>query len=240
MKPRHTRVGSGLTTVVGAIVVGLSASVASSSGQGLPAALVEGGWKEITFDGKMPNRYRACGDACIAVETQSSVSMIGRPVTVDLGRERWLNWEWRIEAWPVDTDLSRKGGDDRAIAVYVGFKYDPDSATLAETLLRPFVELSQGADAPGRGISYVWAGGETPESLMRNPYQEATSAIIVTRTADDPIGEWIMESRDVIADYARAFDAEPTGVTHVLISADSDDTGADNAASVRNITFDDG
>lgn len=204
---------------------------------GLPPALVERGWEEITFEGKTPNRYRVCGDDCIAIETQSSVSMIGKPVAVNLDQQSRLQWAWRIEAPPVDTDLSRKGGDDRAVAVYVGFAFDPDNSSLSELLLRPLVELIRGEDAPGRGISYVWAGDIEAGATFRNPYQKSAAAIIVSRTAADPVGEWVMESRNVAADYRRVFGDDPTAVTHLLISADSDDTGVANRASVRSLMF---
>ena len=210
---------------------------AVASGTNLAAELVEQGWEEIVFDGKTPNRYDSCGAGCVEIETRSSVSMIGKTVDVDISRQRWLDWEWRIEEPAVETDLTKKGGDDRSVAVYVGFEYDPDSASLSETLLRPFVELSQGDDAPGRGISYVWGGERSGADVFRNPYQKNSAAVFISRTAEDPTGEWLMESRDVVADYERAFGVAPTGVTHILISADSDDTGADNRAAVRNIQF---
>lgn len=206
----------------------------------LPGFLVEDGWEEITFDNKTPNRYFACGDDCIGIETHASVSMIGRPVQFAPGATPVIEWEWRIESPVVESDLTTKGADDRAVAVYVAFAYDPESATFAEKLFRPVVELLRGDDAPGRGISYVWAGFGEPGDEFPSPYQSDSSAIIVGRNAAAPVGEWLSEMFDVAADYERIFGNPAPLVTHVLLSADSDDTDGANRALVRNLRFKEG
>tara|TARA_R110002124_G_scaffold52025_1_gene149983 strand:- start:3881 stop:4129 length:249 start_codon:yes stop_codon:yes gene_type:complete len=60
-------------------------SLAVAGGDALPADLAARSWEQMTFDGKRANRYSACGDHCIAVDTDSSVSLIGRPA----------RWTWR-------------------------------------------------------------------------------------------------------------------------------------------------
>lgn len=203
----------------------------------LPQALADEGWEEITFDGKVPNHYEVCGDGCVRVETDHSVSMIGREVEVDLQVNQTLSWEWRIERPVLMSDLSKKGGDDRAIAVYIAFEFDPASASLGEILLRPVVKAFRGADAPGRGISYVWGGDQDRGTMVASPYQEDSAVIVIKRTSADPIGEWMTEQVDFVADYRQAFGVDPIGITHVLISADSDDVASPNRAEVRALRF---
>lgn len=145
----------------------VSASLASTEDR-LPRDLAEQGWEEITFDGKTTNTYASCGDGCVEILTRSSVSMIGREVMANLAEMPVLNWEWRIENLVAKSDLSKKGEDDRAVALYVTFPYDPDAASLSEKLLRPMVELARGKDAPGRVLSYVWGGfGKTGDVVER-------------------------------------------------------------------------
>ncbi len=196
------------------------------------------GWEEITFDGEKLNRFEACAEDCIAVETDESVSMIGRPVSVDLTTMPVLKWEWRIEQPVAASDLTAKGADDRAIAVYVTFPYDPDTASLAEKLLRPVVELARGRDAPSRMISYVWAGFGRRGELIESPYFGGVNAIVVMRNGGDKVGSWVVERADVMADHRRAFGYAPRTAAHLLIGADSDDTRTRGRARVRNIAFD--
>ena len=108
----------------------------------LPPELPTQGWEEITFDGKKFNRYVSCGADCIEIKTDASVSMIGRPVTADLSRVPALSWEWKVENPVVVSDLTIKGEDDRAVAVYVTFPYDPKTATLIEKLLRRIAQYN--------------------------------------------------------------------------------------------------
>jgi hypothetical protein len=135
------------------------------------------------------------------------------------------------------SDLTVKGRDDRAIALYLTFPYDPDTATLSEKFLRPLFELKRGKDAPGRVMSCVWGGFGTPGDMIKSPYFSDLNTMIICWTQADPVGRWITERFDVIADYRRAFGTTPRMVSGVLLSADSDYTGAGTHAYVRNVVF---
>ncbi len=213
-------------------------SLAVAGGDALPADLVARSWEQMTFDGKRANRYSACGGDCIAVDTDSSVSLIGRPVAVDLAQMPVLTWEWKVDRPVAATDLTVKGRDDRALALYVTFPYDPDTATFSESLLRPLVELARGVDAPARTLSYVWSGDTTtPGTVVASPYFGDVNVMIVARTGSAPLGIWLRETVDVAADHERVFGRRPLRASHVLIGADSDDTGSRNRGFVRGVSF---
>lgn len=205
--------------------------------EALPPELTAQAWEQMTFDGKRANRYRVCGTDCVEVNTDASVSLIGRAVTADLARMPVLTWEWKISEPVAATDLTVKGKDDRALAVYVTFPYDPDTATFSESLMRPLVELARGADAPARTLSYVWSGYGTPGAVVASPYFGDVNVMIVARTGDAPVRQWLRETVDVAADHERVFGRRPQRAAHVLIGADSDDTGTQNQGFVRGISF---
>jgi len=204
---------------------------------GLSAELTAQGWEEITFDGKRPNAYTSCGENCVEVQTQSSVSMIGKPVVVDIIDMPVISWEWKILQQVQPTDLATKGKDDRAAAVYVTFPYDPETSSFKERMMRPFVEMARGADTPGRVLSYVWGGFGESKDIVESPFFGGINAMIISRNEKAPIGDWLSEKFDVVADHERAFGYKPKAVSHVLLSADSDDTEATNHAFIRKIAF---
>lgn len=224
--------------ILGAGGMGLLVSAALAKSENLlPPDLSGQGWEEITFDGKTPNTYASCGDGCVEIVTNSSVSMIGRDVMATLAETPVLHWEWRIENPVPTSDLSKKGVDDRAVALYVTFPYDPDEASFSEKLLRPIVELARGKDAPGRVLSYVWGGFGKVGDAVESPFFGAMNAMIISRNQSAPVGEWVRERVDILADHERIFGSGPATTAHILLSADSDDTGTPNRAHVRRIEF---
>ena len=194
-------------------------------------------WEEIKFKGKVPNIFTSCGEGCIRIDTNISVSMIAREIDIDLVQAPILSWEWRIEKAPTFSDLSIKGKDDRAIALYVAFPYHSNHSSFSEKLLRPFVELKRGRDAPGRIISYVWSGFGRRNQIIESPYLSSAGVIIILRNELAKSGEWLRERVDVVSDYQRIFGIKPNMAKYILISSDSDDTQTSNQASIRSIEF---
>ena len=120
----------------------------------LTTALEKAGWSEFTFEDKPANQFlHPFGDTdIIQVDTDKSVSIVYLPFvkkTVNLKHKPILTFSWRRLGPVVDTNLTRKGGDDRTLAIYVAFPYKPEQASLKERLLRPFVEAREGSSAPG-------------------------------------------------------------------------------------------
>ena len=203
----------------------------------LAPGLKKQGWEEIVFDDKKPNTFSSCGQGCIEISTEMSVSMIGRTIDIDLSATPYLNWEWRVEKPLKVSDLTAKGKDDRVVALYVTFPYDSKYASFTEKLLRPMVELKRGRNAPGRVISYVWAGYGAPNQVIDSPFFGSAGAIIILRNLADKTGEWLSESVDVTSDYQRIFGMLPTRANYILIAGDGDDTKTRNQALVRGIRF---
>ena len=194
-------------------------------------------WDVITFDNKKPNRFGICGVGCIEAETAASVSIISKPVSIDLAKYPVFSWEWKIDRPVAISDLTVKGKDDRSVAVYVAFPYDPDKANFSEKISRTMIEIFQGSDAPGRSISYVWGGYGNPADVVKSPYYGTVNAMIIGRNQSAPVGDWIIEKMDLVADHKRIYGYVPTTVSHVSISADSDDIGGQRRSFVRNIEF---
>ena len=194
-------------------------------------------WEEIKFRGKAANIFTSCGEGCVKIDTNTSVSMIAREIDIDLEQAPILSWEWRIEKAATFSDLSIKGKDDRVVALYVAFPYNSEHSSFAEKLLRPFVELKRGRNAPGRIISYVWSGFGSRNQVIESPYLSPSGAIIILRNHLAKTGEWLRERVDVAADYHRIFGVKPDMANYILVSSDSDDTQTSNQASIRSIEF---
>lgn len=208
----------------------------------LDQALIQAGWSEFTFDDKHANRFaRPAGQPdVIQIDTDNSVSIAYLPFTarpVNLKRTPYLTFSWRRLGPGVDTDLTKKGGDDRTLAVYVAFPYQPKRASLKERLLRPFVEASEGADAPGRVLTYLWGGGKQRGRWFENPYTGSAGWMQILQLPSDPEQVWFSHQIDVRADFKDRFGYPAPNPSYIAIAADSDDTRTMFSAQVKTLGF---
>jgi hypothetical protein len=122
------------------------------------------------------------------------------------------------------TDLAKKGGDDRALAVYFAFA---DEDTSEQTDLLGLLREER-----GDLLVYVWGGIDRPGSVLPLPYFHARGTTMVKRAATAPKGVWFSEMADIRDDFRRAFGRAPGKLVAVAVSSDSDDTGDFNLAAV--------
>ena len=203
----------------------------------VPIAADLAGWRLFAFEGKAANRYRATAEGGIEVASAGSVSLLYHDVAPDMARTPCLAWRWRVDVSMPPTDIARKGGDDRPVAVYVTFPYDPDEASLGERMKRVLVELSQGHDTPGRVLVYMWGGRSPRGAVVQSPYLDSFGALVVLRPGDAPLGQWFTEEVDIARDYVRVFKRPARAPNQVAIGADSDDTGLQSLAQVAELRF---
>ncbi|MGI9506410.1 MAG: DUF3047 domain-containing protein [Geminicoccaceae bacterium] len=162
----------------------LSASLAAAEVQ---SSLSDLGWNEITFSNKMPNRFVALDDGGIEVSSDHGVSLLKKPVMVDLTKEPTLSWRWRVATSAPATDLSIRGDDDRSLAVYVAFPFVPEEAGFFERLERRVVERTMGKDTPWRVLAYVWGGlGERGDQVASPHMGDAAVMTILRPPAAQP------------------------------------------------------
>lgn len=217
----------------------LGAAVAAVAGivQAEDPALAAAGWQEIRFDALPSDRYSAGADGSIRVESDKAASMLFRAVEADPAKTPLLRWRWRVDSPAAVTDLTRKGGDDRSLAVYVGFRWEPEKASLWERMKRAVVEAKSGPGAPGRVIAYIWGGAQPAGSLSKSPYSGDGGWNVILRDGAAPLATWLDETVDVAADYARAFGSNAPEVTWIALFADGDDTASRVSGAVAGLDF---
>jgi len=197
--------------------------------------LARSGWRHLNFSGLPETRFASPAPGLLSVEAKGSSSLIYRRVPDAYGRKTLLSWRWRVDKAVPSTDLTRKGSDDRSIALFVVFA--PRNPGLADRLRAAAGMLP----ASGHVLSYVWGGAHRAGTVLRSPHLGDRGALIVMRpAADGPVGAWVAERVNVARDYRRAFGAPPPPVRFVAVSADSDDTRTHAKASIGSIRFLDG
>lgn len=175
------------------------------------------GWEEKRFSGKTSYRLvQEDGVRVVEAVSRGSASGMIRTVEIDPKRYRYLRWRWKVAGTIPGGDERTKQGDDYAARVYLVF--------------------------PGRffwqttGITYIWGnrlhrGGAIPNAYTKNVM------MVAVESGNDRAGEWVEESRDIVADYRRLFGTDPPPIGAVAIMTDTDTTGAEGRAWYGDIVF---
>lgn len=207
---------------------------AISPGQATPE-LEAAGWRKAVWQGIPPAEFVGTPTGGIAIRGQGQGSFIWRPVQA---APACLSWRWRVDAGPPPTDLTRRGGDDRAIAIAIGFSgFGPD-VSLATRTQHALAQAAAGDHRLPRSVlSYVWGGtGREPQPFFASPWTSGITRIRVLRPADAPRGTWVREQVDLAADWRAAFgSANVPPLQEIAISTDAEDTGSPVVAQVEDI-----
>jgi hypothetical protein len=228
------RLGASIAVLVLAPLLGGAASPGVT-----PADLEAEGWRKAAWSGIRPADFSRTASRGVRIRAEGQGSFIARPLSGPAG---CLAWRWRVDAGPPATDLSRRGGDDRAISVSVGFAGFSPSAGVVLRAQHAMAQASAGARAlPRSALSYVWGGtgqegaGQS-HGFFQSPWTPGITQLRVMRHAEALRGQWVEERVDLGADWRAAFGgADVPPITELVISVDVEDTKARVDAQIENI-----
>src|SRR5262245_3592234 len=161
----------------------------------------------VDDDGQRALRLRSAGDH----------SNIARAVDVDLKATPILEWSWKAVRLPAGADVRRAETSDAAAQVLVVWPRTPE-------LIR------------SRILAYTWDTTAPMNSVERST-KTRTVTFVIVRSGPSALGRWMVERRDVFADYRRVYDEEPEPVRAIALSIDTNDTHAPAEALIGRIAF---
>jgi hypothetical protein len=182
-----------------------------------PAAALDfdANWREQSFPFRRANDFTLMGDA-VKVQSDGGVSLLLRAVPEADWAATRASWRWSVARGVPVTDLTRKGGDDRNLALYFAFLPRARAEALRGASVRKVLR-----DKDARTLIYVWGGGAAPGAVTPSPYLDGRGFTIAMRPA--ALGAF-NESVDLAADFRKSFGHAPEALFGLAISADSDDT----------------
>jgi hypothetical protein len=204
-----------------AALTSLVASAAAAS-----SITFDGNWKHQKFSLFSGNSYAPKG-AALDVASDGSVSLYYRAVPDALWSSSGASWSWEVSQSVPATDLTRKGGDDRNLAMYFVFLPQAEAERLRG---KRVTRLLSNEDV--RVLVYVWGGSHARGAVLPSPYLGARGKTVVLRGAGTGSA---MENVDLAADFRRAFGAAPTALVGLAVSGDSDDTDSMIRARVSSL-----
>lgn len=150
-------------------------------------------WEEKIFKGKVIYKVEKDKDlSYVRAKSDGAASALYYKVKMDAKKMRpVIRWKWKVNAFPVKTraeSLEVENEDDFAARVYVIFP----TAFLLNS----------------RVLEYVWTRDIPPGTIGTSPYSSNIKLMALRRGQDDK-GEWLLEERDIVADYNKMFGKDP-------------------------------
>ncbi|SNT12266.1 DUF3047 domain-containing protein [Tropicimonas sediminicola] len=184
------------------------------------------GWREQRFPLKRPNDWTLAPDR-LSLASEGGVSLLYLPLAPAEAGARQASWEWSVGQSVPPTDLTRKGGDDRNLALY--FLFLPEAAA---DRLRGAGLSRVLRDRDARALVYVHGGAHPLGAPLASPYLGPRGVTIPLQAARPGAAA---QSVDLAGDFRRAFGGEPGVLFGLAVSADSDDTDASIRAELRRL-----
>ena len=156
------------------------------------------------------------GRVMVVEAKRSTGVMLAAPSPVDLERYPVMRWRWRVIR-PVRLAPEAEEVDDQAVVLYFG----------DGTLIRQ------------KSVGYRWECN-TPigsSALLKYAAGMMTVKAFCVRNRTSPVGEWITEERDVVADFRAAYGRNPNRYFIISVGANSQYSDSDTRAEIDFIEF---
>jgi Protein of unknown function (DUF3047) len=141
---------------------------------------------------------------------------VGYVKPVDVKERPWIEWDWKMGVLPKGGDVRVRARDDQAGSLCLVI--DP-GYTGFDSLMCYLFEND----------------GPKDEPITSTQRDNVRYLIVRTAKSGDPMGEWLHERRNLLADYKRLFGHAPKSPAIIAIQIDSNDTQSSAEAYYRNI-----
>ena len=153
------------------------------------------------------------GRRALLLRTNSEALRIGRPMKIDVNATPWLAWEWKALQLPDHADVRDPKRNDQGARIMLMFE-------------------------GMKGILYLWdTDAPVGTELRPDEFEIFERVLIVVRSGQSGVGQWVRERRDVLSDYRRLFGKAPRPIKWVGFEAHSNDTRSRSAAMFGTVTF---
>ncbi len=185
-------------------------------------------WRAVNLRFKTPTEYslrEIDGKRCIRAVANGAWSFWVADVPTGMAKATTLSWRWNVPALIADADNLVPGKDDSPARVVVAFKGDRTKLDAADRSTMNLAKALGGVELPFAAIQYIWEGKAPQETIATNSNTSRIKKLVV-RSGPVGLASWLSFTRDVRADYRRAFPGEEPGeIESVGLMTDTDSLG---------------
>jgi hypothetical protein len=188
---------------------------------------------------KRPTEYRLVNDegrTVVRARASSSASGLVHPLELDPAAYPLLQWRWKVDELIASADNTQKHTEDSPVRMVVSFDGDMDKLDFGDRMFFDQIRAFTGQQLPYATLMYIWENRLPRGTVIPNRHT-ARIKMIVAESGRDRLGSWQEETRNVYADFERAFGEKPGRITAIGIMTDTDNTGENTHAYYGDIAF---
>ena len=178
------------------------------------------------------------GQRVLRIRTDKSYANLLHDLQIDVVTPRtMLRWRWRLDEPLLETDLRSKSGDDSALKVCVLFDLPLEKLGLVERNLFRVFRNRANEKLPAETLCYIWDHALPSGSELANAFSQRVR-FVVLNTGETQLKQWQTHSRDIEADFRKAFGHETNVVpplVGIAVGGDSDNTGGKSLGYVADV-----
>jgi hypothetical protein len=194
-------------------------------------------WRPVTFPKIKEHSQYTIEDQgrerVLRAESRASASAIVYRIPFNVFDYPRLRWKWKVENVYEKGNARTKEGDDYPLRIYVLFEYDPEKAGILGKAKHELGKRLFDENLPLSTLVYIWANREDEKGIITNAFT-SDARMIVLQKGKKSLGRWVVEDRNILDDYRRAFGTDPPAMATLGIMNDSDNT---KEASVSYVGF---
>jgi hypothetical protein len=164
------------------------------------------GWENVAL-AKRSTSYATALDGtnhCLRAVALDSSSAFSHKLDFVPPAKLKLRWRWKISGVANNGSERELKSFDHAARVFIAF----------DTLV-----------GPPRTLNYLWANVEKPGTTLEHP-RSSRAQMLVLQSGNQHAGEWLLEERDVTADWKKVFpDKAMPKIVALGLMTDSDSLG---------------
>ena len=183
-------------------------------------------WEKVVLPGKLRTAYRLERQPqgyALKAQADASASMLRQRLRIapeQLGR---LSFDWRVDRLIPGADMQQRETEDSPVRLILVFDGDRQQFSAKNAMLSELTHSLTGEPMPYATLMYVWCNQCPPESLIVNPRTDRIRKLAV-ESGPERVGQWLRYSRDIRADFERAFGEPPGALLGIGLMTDSDNT----------------
>lgn len=197
------------------------------------------GWSARELPGKRLTRYsmaRREGQACVLAQAERSASLWRRSLRLEAQQLGLVEFAWWITALQSSATVTDPDLDDAPARLVLAFDGDASRLSVRNRMLFELAHTMTGEAPPFATLMYVWDAKAAPETVVISQRSDRIRKIVV---GSGPAGapRWQRFSRDVAADYQKAFGEAPGALIGAAFMTDGDNTGSRAEACYGSVVF---